>query len=230
MGIIIALTLFVAFAIVAYFLNKREKESLIDKVHEIETPVSGQEAQQEKELKEKHELKEEEDHKELNEQKEEKQELMETNEKSENFGTRELFVQTLKEIGCQPTFAEEEDDDRIYFAYQGEHFFANASDEGLYVHIWDTHWGHVELYDIDEFSRLKRAINSSNLNCSTITVYTIDEEGKCVDVHCKSTFPFLEQMPELGNYLRGELNDFFRAHRLVTNEMEKLRENEQAMK
>lgn len=225
MGIIIALTLFVAFAMAAYFLNKREKDSLIDKVHEIESPISGQEGQLEKELKEK------EDHKELNEQKEEKQkELMNTNEKSASFGTRELFIQTLKEIGCQPTFAEEDDDDRIFFAYQGEHFFANANDEGLYVHIWDTHWGHVELYDIDEVSRLKRAINNSNLNCSTITVYTIDEEGKSVDVHCKSTFPFIEQMPELGNYLRGELNDFFRAHRLVTNEMEKLRENEQAMR
>lgn len=86
-------------------------------------------------------------------------------------GTRDLFMETLTKIGCQYELGEEQDDDRIYFAYQGEYFFANASNEGLYVHIYDTHWGHVELYDVDEFSRLKKAINESNLNNSVMTIY-----------------------------------------------------------
>ena len=64
------------------------------------------------------------------------------------------------------------------------------------------------------------------LNCSTMTVYTINEEGKTVDVHCKSIFPLMPQIPELDNYLRGELNDFFNAHHFVGNEMAKLREQE----
>lgn len=34
-------------------------------------------------------------------------------------GTRELFVETLTKIGCQYELAEEENDDRIFFAYQG---------------------------------------------------------------------------------------------------------------
>ena len=37
----------------------------------------------------------------------------------------------------------------------------------------------------------------------------------------------MSQMPDLENYLRGELNDFFNAHRLVGNEMVKLREQEE---
>lgn len=138
-----------------------------------------------------------------------------------NIGTRDLFLETLTKIGCQYELAEEENDNRIFFAYQGEHFFAETTNNGWYVHVWDTHWGHVELYDVDELSRLKKAINYSNLNCATMTVYTIDEAGSNVDVHCKSTFPFLQQMPDLENYLRGELNDFFRAHQYVSNEMEK---------
>lgn len=146
----------------------------------------------------------------------------------ENIGTRDLFMQTLTNIGCQFELAEEEGDNRIFFAYQGEHFFADTTNEGWYVHVWDTHWGHVELYDIDEFTRLRKAINNANLNCATMTVYTIDEEGKNVDVHCKSSFPFIPQIPNLGNYLRGELNDFFRAHQYVGNEMAKLREKENA--
>ena len=47
-----------------------------------------------------------------------------------------------------------------------------------------------------------------------------------MDVHCKSTILFVPQIPELDNYLRGELNDFFRAHQYIGNEMVKQREEE----
>lgn len=152
-----------------------------------------------------------------------------TNVMEQTKGTRDLFLETLSKIGCQYELGEgEEDSDKIYFAYQGENIVASASNEGWYVHLWDTYWDHVELYDIDEFARLKKAINMSNLNCATTTVYTIDEAGSNVDVHCKSVIPFIPQIPELENYLRGELNDFFRAHQLVGNEMEKQRIAENA--
>ena len=144
------------------------------------------------------------------------------------IGTRDLFLETLTKIGCQYEIGDDDDDDdKIYFAYQGENFIADASNDKWYVHLWDLQWGHVELYDIDELSRLKRAVNHANLNCATITVYTTDEDSKTVDVHCKSAFPFLPQMPDLENYLRSELNDFFQAHRLVGNEMAKLRDQEE---
>ena len=146
------------------------------------------------------------------------------------IGTRELFMETLTKIGCQYELADEEDDNRIFFAYQGEHFFADTTDEGWYVHLWDTHWGQIELYDVEELARLKKAVNEANLNCATITVYTIDDVAKTVNVHCKSTFPFIAQIPNLENYLRSELNDFFRAHQYVGNEMSKLREQEEKVK
>ena len=145
-----------------------------------------------------------------------------------NKGTRDLFLETLTKIGCQYEFAEEEGDDRIFFAYQGEHFFVNATNEGWYIHIYDTHWGHVELYDIEEFARLKKAINGSNLNNSVMTIYTIDEAGSSVDVHCKSTILFIPQIPRIEDYLRLELNEFFRAHQYVGNEMARLRESEKS--
>ena len=141
------------------------------------------------------------------------------------IGTRDLFLETLTKIGCQYEIGEG-DDYKIYFAYQGEHFIAEAFNDKWYVHLWDLQWEHVELYDVDDFSRLRKSINHANLNCATMTVYTIDDASKTVDVHCKSAFPFLSQMPELDNYLRSELNDFFNAHRLVGNEMAKLREQE----
>lgn len=145
-----------------------------------------------------------------------------------NKGTRDLFLETLTKIGCQYELAEEEGDNRIFFAYQGEHFFVNATNEGWYIHIYDTHWGHVELYDIEEFARLKKAINGSNLNNSVMTIYTIDEAGSNVDVHCKSTILFIPQIPRIEDYLRLELNEFFRAHQYVGNEMARLRESEKS--
>ena len=152
-------------------------------------------------------------------------ESFEVKPKEEIIGTRDLFLETLTKIGCQYEIIP--DDGNICFGYQGENFVASASNEGWYVRIWDTFWGHVELYDVDEFSRLRKAINYANLNCATMTIYTIDEEGKTVDVHCKSTFPFMSQMPDLEDYLRNELGDFFNAHHLVGSEMAKLREQEE---
>ena len=155
------------------------------------------------------------------ERKQETKMLMENNK-----GTRDLFLETLTKIGCQYEFAKDEGDERIFFAYQGEHFFVNASNEAWYIQIYDTHWGHVELYDIDEFSRLKKAVNGSNLNNSVMTVYTVDEARNSVDVHCKSTILFVPQIPRIEDYLRLELNEFFHAHQYVGNEMARLRESE----
>ena len=157
--------------------------------------------------------------------KDDKNEKGDNNDKdSKTMGTRDLFLETLTKMGCQYELAEEEDDNHIDFAYQGENFIVAASNDNRYIHIWDTHWEHVELYDIDEFSRLKKAINGSNLNNSVTTVYTIDEAGSNVDVHSKSIILFVPQIPDIEDYLRTELNEFFRAHRYVGNEMEKLRE------
>ena len=154
-----------------------------------------------------------------------KLESLEDNSEEESKGARDLFLETLTKIGCQ--YEIDPEDGTISFGYQGENFVANATNEGWYVRVWDTFWGHVELYDINEFSRLRKAVNHANLNCATMTVYTINEEKMTVDVHGKSAFPFIPQMPNLEDYLRSELSDFFIAHRAVGNEMAKLRDQDE---
>lgn len=152
-------------------------------------------------------------------------ELIEDKPEEESKGTKDLFLETLTKMGCQ--YEIDPDEGYISFGYQGENFVACATNEGFYVRIWDTYWGHVDLYNVDEFSRLRKAVNHANLNCATMTVYTINEEGNTVDVHCKSIFPFIPQMPNLEGYLRNELGDFFTAHHMVSSEMAKLREQEE---
>ena len=41
------------------------------------------------------------------------------------------------------------------------------------------------------------------------------------------TIPFISSMPNLEEYLKVELNEFFRSHQMVGNEMHKLREQKQ---
>lgn len=142
--------------------------------------------------------------------------------------TRDLFLDTLTKIGCQYELREGEDN-RVFFAYQGEHFFADTTNESLYVCIWDAYWEHVELYNVDDVARLRKAINTSNFNSSVTTVFTIDEAGNNMDVHSKSTIPFVSTMPDLEMYLRAELDNFFRAHQIVGSEMHNLREEEKSV-
>ena len=100
-------------------------------------------------------------------------------------------------------------------------------EDSIYVHIWDTHWIQIELYDIDEVSRLRKAINTSNMNSAVTTFYTIDDDAKTMNVHAKSTITFISTIPYLEDYLRTELNEFFHAHHIVGAEIHKLREQEQ---
>lgn len=158
---------------------------------------------------------------------EEKGNIMEPKSINMNIGTRDLFLQTLVRIGCQyEIVGDDADKGDISFGYQGENFIARTSNNFRYLHLYDTYWGRIDMYDIDEFSRLRKAVNESNLNNSVTAVYTIDKESSTVNVHSKSVILFIPQIPDIENYLRLELNEFFRVHNAMNSEMNKLRETE----
>ena len=148
--------------------------------------------------------------------------------KQVKMGTRDFFLETLTKIGCQYVIEEDEnvEEGDIRFGYQGEYFVVRASNKTHYIQIYDTHWGHVELYDVDEFARLKKAINESNIRNSVTTIYTIDEAGSNVDVHCKSVILFVPEIPNIADYRRLELSEYFRVHETINLEMAKQREAE----
>ena len=148
---------------------------------------------------------------------------LENNSMEEKKGTRDLFLETLTRIGCQYEFGEGDD---ISFGYQGEHFIVRANNNNHFIHIHDTYWGHVELYNVEDLSRLKKAINESNLNNCVTAVNTVDEAGGTVDVHSKTDILFTQEIPAIDDYLRMELNEFFRVHETINIEMAKQREKE----
>ena len=142
----------------------------------------------------------------------------------EKKGIRDLFLETLTAIGCQ---YEIDEDNEINFAYQGEYFVVRASNDNDYIQIYDMRWLQVELYDIDEITRLKKAINEANIKNSVVTIYTINEAGNTVDVHCKSVIYFNSVIPDVIGYLRLELAEYFNVHQMIFLEMAKLRDQEQ---
>lgn len=159
--------------------------------------------------------------------------MKETFEKSKNDmeeqkGTRDLFLEALIRIGCQYT-VDDEDDGRYYFAYQGENFAVDMSNDRMYVQLWDMFWASVELYDIDKLAQLKKVINESNLRYATTTIYTVNEAGSTVDVHCKSVIFFSPSIPDIETYLRTELGDYFHVHQFINTEMAKMVEQNESI-
>ena len=138
-------------------------------------------------------------------------------------GARDLFLQTLTSIGCQYEI-DDDPDERIYFAYQGEKFVVYAKNEHEYIQIWDMRWGYVPLDNMPEFERLKVAINKSNEENSVTTVYSIDRDEKNALIHGKAIVLFIPQIPYIEDYLRRNLYEFFRTQHYVMEVLVKLRE------
>ena len=141
--------------------------------------------------------------------------------------TRELICDTITKMGCQYTVGED-DEKRIFFSYQGEHFMVEAEDGKKFIHLYDTFWEQVELYDVEKFSRLRKVINLANLNSAVTTVYTINEEAKVADVHCKMSLLLVPEIPHIEAYFRSVLDSFFYVHRFIGAEMAKLETTENA--
>lgn len=141
--------------------------------------------------------------------------------------TCELLQEVLRKMGCTCHDKETEKGwKRIFFPYQGENFIAETWRDGAYVHLWNTFWTGVSLDDIDEVSRLRRAINDANIRCSVTIFYTIDEENNKMAVHFKYVMPFNRSMANLEDYLRVELGSFFKAQRALEEELRSVRDEE----
>jgi len=123
--------------------------------------------------------------------------------------TRELVIDTLLQLNCQPQFSDEEDDKSIYFTYQGGHFHINASDGVAFIDIWFTWWHDGTLDDIDELSNIRKTINVLNINTNVTTMYSMDNENNKIGVHSKKNILFMKEIPHIQSYLASMLGDFF---------------------
>ncbi len=154
-------------------------------------------------------------------------EPMDSKKNEEKVGTRDLLLETLMKIGCR--YEIDEKDERINFRWQGGYFVADASNDCPFVVVWFFQWDEYELYDIDALARVKKVINDANIHYNLNVVYSINEAGSCFYLHSKKHFLFIEQIPDLENYLQALLSQFFTVRHYVEVEIDKLKAKEESV-
>lgn len=139
--------------------------------------------------------------------------------------TKELCLEVLKNLNCQVSF-DEEDPDSMLFNYQGENFMINASNECRMITIWDQFWYDVNLDNLEDVSRVRKAINSVNISIAPTLVYSFVEETNKMWVHTKLTALFDTEISDKQNYFRVFVFLFFDAHRWLLAEIDRLKKEE----
>ena len=143
-------------------------------------------------------------------------------EENQNLSTRDLCAEVLRKLNCDVQF-DEENEYNMYFTYQGENFSVDTWENGLMITIWDTWWGTVDLDDLDDVSRVRKAINNINVRQNLTLVYSIDEKGQKFAVHTKRQCLLIPQIPQIENYMAAMLTGFFDVQRSFKEEYDRLR-------
>lgn len=148
-------------------------------------------------------------------------------EENQNISTRDLCAEVLRKLNCDVQF-DEENEYNMYFTYQGENFSVDTWENGLMITIWDTWWGTVDLDDLDDVSRVRKAINNINVRQNLTLMYSIDEKGQKFAVHTKRQCLLIPQIPQIENYMAAMLTGFFDVQRSFKEEYDRLRLEEKA--
>lgn len=148
-------------------------------------------------------------------------------EENQNLSTRDLCAEVLRKLNCDVQF-DEENEYNMYFTYQGENFSVDTWENGLMITIWDTWWGTVDLDDLDDVSRVRKAINNINDRQNLTLMYSVDEKGQKFAVHTKRQCLLIPQIPQIENYMAAILTGFFDVQRSFKEEYDRLRLEEKA--
>ncbi len=144
---------------------------------------------------------------------------------AKDLHTRDLCFEALKRLNCN--LVENDRNDDIVFKYQNEFFTINAVDDSMFIHIWDYGWEEVDMSDIDELSRYRRAVNEMNWHLLTVLCYTCDEEEKdgkrLMHIHSCISIPLVPEIPDIDSFFAYILGHFFFAHRKFGLELDRLR-------
>ena len=140
----------------------------------------------------------------------------------ETISTRQLVLTTIEKIGSNPEYTE---DGHIQFEYQGVIFLMEAVDDCKFVNLIGPWCYSFSKFDIDEFSRVRQVLNDINARGITSVFYSITDSDEVV-VHIKKHFLFVQQIPNIEDYLKLMLDIFFRTARTLHVEIEKCRVQE----
>ena len=130
----------------------------------------------------------------------------------QQLNTKELVIDTLKKIGCKP---EEDDDGRLHIDYQEWHFMILCGDTYFWICVDFPFWYEFSTYDIDQFSRMQKAVNEANRRGLCNVYYAVNKETETVYLHSSIYLLFVPQIPRLDDYLRAAFIDLFKSRYFV---------------
>ena len=140
----------------------------------------------------------------------------------ERISTRQLALKTIENIGSEP---KDYDQVSFQFEYQGVIFLIEAVNDCDFVNlIWPWCYSFSK-FDVDEFARVRQVLNDINARGMASVFYGITDSDY-VAVHIKKNFLFVQQIPDLEDYLKAILEIFFRTARTLELEIEKYRMQE----
>ena len=140
---------------------------------------------------------------------------------------RNLVLEILKQIGCQPEI-DKENESHVNFLYQGENFFISIENEVL-ITFYDTWWGTLDLED-SNIDNLKEAINLTNQGNIPKVVYSRNEEDRKLGVHSMYRVFLKKEMPALPDMFRAILNEFFEVQKEVKGRFAALNDAKRGIK
>lgn len=135
--------------------------------------------------------------------------------------SRDLMVDALKNLGCQP---KANDDGSLLVQYQGENFYMEFS--GRYARVWDFMWAGIKADDPD-LSNMREAVNATNYSFGPTVVMTRPNEEGVIGLHSRRDIMLHPSCPDNDLYVRALLDSFFDTKYDLKNNLHKLQLQQQ---
>ena len=127
------------------------------------------------------------------------------------MGARELFLKTLTKMGIK--YSSSSAEDFIWFDYQDVDLEAEEDKEDRYITLEYMYLR--DLHNAEEATRMRRIINKVNCKSDVVISCTVKF------TKFRRKILFIEEIPNIEDYLRAELQEVIRAYELFNEELQK---------
>ena len=137
--------------------------------------------------------------------------------------TQGLTINTLSQLGCQPTA---NDDGTISVQYQGENFHMEFG--GMYTRVWDPMWAGIKADDSD-LPNIREAVNATNFNFGPTVVMTKPDEEGVIGFHSRRDIMLHPACPDNVPFVKAVLDSFFDAKEQVRSNFQQINAQQMEM-
>ena len=131
---------------------------------------------------------------------------------SEKEAMRNTILNILEEMG---SYCGVNEDDDIFFVFQGAEFSIRLDTQYNYVEIFDNSWKKIHLNNSVTVQKVAEIINKANIFHKVTIFYLKDEEEQVMEIVSSSNIPYFTNLTYLKNSLLIKLSDMLDSHDFV---------------